>query len=194
MRLQSLHVRCRGLTLPELILALASTAIIGAAIDSMLAAVSYGTSSEKDLRTLVVKHKVVDGRLSAAIRSSHMVLDQGANFVVLWTSDLDGNGVPNLLELRRIEHDTANEELWSYQASSPPTDTQYQLTDNFGTITAGLKGQTWFPGTLWATNITNWTVTLNHVDPQQATLASYRITLSTGTMSDTTINAAALRN
>ncbi len=197
------HRRCLGLTLVELLLALSITALVGASIAAMLTAVSYGTSSEKDLRTLVVKHKTTDARQSAAIRSSKMVLDQGADFMVLWTADLNGSGLPNLLEIRRIEYDSGTNELKSHETDFPDSwsqatidaaNAEYQLTDDFGAITSALTSSSLFPSSLWATDVTDWTVTLDNADPQRASLVSYRVTLQTGSMSDTTVNASALRN
>ena len=67
-------------------------------------------------------------------------------------------------------------------------------SDDFDAITSALTGSSLFPSTLWATDVTDWTVTLDDANPQQASLVSYRVTLPTGTMSDTAINASALRN
>ena len=183
------------MTLIELLLALAGTAMVGVAIATMLVAVAYGTQSDKDLRTLVVKYKTVDGRVSASLRGSHMVLAQGSDYLVLWMFDTDGSAAPNLSEIRRIE--CANGVLTSYKAPDnldPLYDVAYALADDFDAITAAIKGDATFPGEIWATDVTDWTIALNENDPQAATLVSYRLTFQAGILSDIAINAVALRN
>ena len=54
-----LSPRRLGLTLVEMLMALAIMGLIGAAIASMLTAVSYGTSDTRDLRSLVPLPKLV---------------------------------------------------------------------------------------------------------------------------------------
>ena len=183
-----------GLSLIELLLALAATAVIGAAIASMLAATSYGTSSSRDMRALVARGKVINARIGAAIRGSRLILDEGDDFVILWTRDLDENDAPSLLEIRCIDRDAATDELSSYEAPTGTTDVPYNLTDDFKTITDALMGGPTFPAELWAKDVTAWTIDLNDADPQQATLVSYQLTLVTGDMSDTAINVVHLRN
>lgn len=179
------------------------TVVVGAAIAAMLSAVVYGTDSERDMRSMVIKSKTVDGRLSAALRGSKMVLDAGSNFVVLWIDDYNDNGLPNLLEIQRIDLDGGADELSSYetvfpgawsQATIDANNLEFQLTDDFDAITAALMGASTFPKSLWATNITDWTITLDDADPQLAALVSYRVTLAQGTLTNMTVNAAWLRN
>src|SRR5690606_33233775 len=98
--------RCRsqrGLMLIELLLALAVTGMVAAAMSSMLWAVSYGTSSSKGLRALAVKTKTLQSRVGGAIRGAAVVLDAGEDFLVLWVDDGDGDGQPSLHEIQRID-------------------------------------------------------------------------------------------
>ena len=96
----------KALTLIELLLGIAATALIGLAISSMLFATAYGTDSDKDLRGLIIKQKLAANRLTAAIRSSKMILAKGTDYIVLWMSDSTGEGEPNLSEMRRIQRDS----------------------------------------------------------------------------------------
>ncbi|NBC11430.1 MAG: hypothetical protein GVY24_06795 [Planctomycetes bacterium] len=182
------------MTLVELLLAVAITTLIGAAIASMLAAVSYGTDSSKDMRSLVARNKAVNARISAAIRGSTMVLDQGAGFLVLWTSDADENGQPNLLEIRRLQYNANGQTFSSYTAPEGTGDVEYALADNFEAITDGLMGGAAFPQELWATRVAAWDLALDTPDPQTASLVSYQLELTAGDMSDVAIAAVALRN
>lgn len=199
--------RSRGLTLVELLLALSVTAMIGAGVAAMMLLVSSGTTERTDLRALLVKEKSVAARLSAAVRSSLRVLDQGSDYVVLWIGDTRRDDQPNLSEIRLIER-LSDGRLLCYSASFPDgwtdeqiatADTAYQLTDNFRTVTTALKSGSYFPSELWAQGVQSWTVVLD-ATPETARLLSYRMAMRAGDGSstrqplDTLIGAIALRN
>ena len=183
--------RLAGLTLVELLLSLTATSLIGAGAASILFAVAKGTASRGDMRALVVRHKTIDARLSAAVRSSRQVLAIGSNYIVLWMSDANSDGSPNLSEIRRIEFDSATRRLWSYKAPVGVTpDTSFAVSSDFNAMTSNLKGQNNFPGELWANGVTSVTWAANSAD----TLVSYRLTLKADTLSNIAIGAAALRH
>jgi len=184
----------RGLTLIELLLALAGTALVATAIASMLSAVSYGTTNSRDLRELAVKNKALSSRVTAAIRQSAMVLESGSDYLVLWVYDLDGDGTPSVLELQRINYDAAADTLTSYEPDPAATDTEYDLADDFEAETDALIAADDLLDELWATNVTAWNVTLDDGDAQAAELLSFRITLAAGDMTDIAIAAVKLRN
>jgi len=187
--------RFRGLTLVEMLMALAITGMIGAAIASMLSAVTYGTKSSLDIRSLVVKNKTLSSRITAAVRGSAQLLDAADGYVVLWTKDLNDSGAPDLLELQRIELDAATDELTSYTPDPSATDTAYDLAvDDFDAVTTALIGSGDLDGALWATGVSQWTVSIDQADPQDATLVSFQLTLDAGALSDTSVNAVSLRD
>jgi len=187
-----------GLTLVELLMALAITGLIGAALAAMLFAVAQGTSSRNDLRVMVVKEKVIEARLDAAVRASKKILAAGSNYVVLWMADGNNDSQVNVTELRRIEWNATAGTLSSYKSNltpGAPSDTGYVLSSDFNSVTTTLKGTASFPSETWATQITAWTFTLsNNSNPQQATLVSYRGTLQAQTLTTSLIGAVALRN
>ncbi len=183
-----------GLTLVEMLMALAITGLIGAAIASMLTAVTYGTSSSRDIRSLVVKNKTLSARITAAVRGSAQLLDAADGYVVLWTKDINGSGVPDLLELQRIELDVATDELTSYTPDPSATDVAYLMTDDFEAITTALIGSGDLVGGLWATGVAQWPITLDAADPLDAELVSFQLTLDAGLLSDTSVNAVSLRD
>lgn len=188
--------RCRsqrGLMLIELLLALAVTGMVAAAMSSMLWAVSYGTSSSKGLRALAVKTKTLQSRLGGAIRGAAMVLDAGEDFLVLWVDDADGDGQPSLHEIQRIDRDAQAQTLIAYAAFETAQDVVYPLTTDFDQVTRALMGDAAFPGQVWATQVSGWSITLSQPDPQQASLVSYRLTLIADGVSETAIGAVALR-
>lgn len=187
--------RVRALTLVEMLMALAITGMIGAAVASMLTAVTYGTNTSTDLRSLVVKNKTLSSRITAAVRGSAQLLDAGDGYLVLWTKDLNDSGEPDLLELQRIELDAVAEELTSYTPDPLATDVAYDLAaDDFDAITTSLIGSSDLEGRLWATGVSQWTVTFDEADPLDAELVSFQLTLDGGVLTDTSINAVSLRD
>ncbi len=183
-----------GLTLVELLMALAITGLIGAAIASMLTAVSYGTSGSRDLRSLVVKNKTLSARITASIRQSAQVLDAADGYIVLWVKDLNASGEPDLLELKRIELDAVARELTAYTPDPLAVNAAYLLTDDFDTITNALIVSGDLVGELWATGVAQWAVSVDAVDPMDAALVSFQLTLSAGSLTDTSVNAVSLRD
>lgn len=184
----------RGLTLLELLLALAGTAVIGSAVAMMLAGVAYGTQSDKDLRTLVTKQMATRARIEAEVRESRMVLDQGTGYLILWTEDIDESGTPNKTEIQVIELDAGTGLITRYAAADGITDAEYTLADDFRTTTDAYKGDATFPGEQWTSGVSTFTITLDDADPQAARLVSFRIGLINGDIPATLIGAAALRN
>ena len=200
--------RRRAFTLLELMLALAIAGLVTASVAAMLVAVSYGTSSERDLRGVVVKGKVIDARISSAIRGSRAILEQGTDYLVLWMGDINPNGTsaaPDLSEIRLIERDSGNNNLSSYsfpdswnQAQIDAANVSYTLTGNaagfFQTATATAKTAGSFQPTLWGTDVTSIVFELDGADPVTTALVSYQLTLSAGDLSDTVVGAASTRH
>lgn len=194
-------------TMVELLLALAITGLVSAGVAAMLVAVSYGTSSKRDLRSVVVKSRLLDLRLSAAIRSSRAILEAGTDYLVLWAGDVNTNGTPDqpdLSEMRLVERDASTDEVKSYafpsswtQAQIDAADVAYQLSGNppgfFLNATAQAKTAGSFQPTLWVTDVTSNGYTLDDTDPATTRLVSYRLRISAGDLSETMVGAAARR-
>ncbi|MCC6579850.1 MAG: type II secretion system protein [Phycisphaeraceae bacterium] len=194
--------RAAGMTLIEMILGLAGVAMVGLAVAAMTSAVAYGTSSSKDIRSLVVKHKTIASRLTAALRGSHRVLASNNAILVLWVEDVNGDAVPQLSELRRLEYEGAAGELRSYktdftgmtEAQIAAVEATFALDANFINETASRIGQTYFPVEVWSHGVAGWTASFNDATVQDATLVAYRITLQSGDLTDIAIGTAAMRN
>ncbi len=184
----------RGLTLLELLLALAGTAVIGSAVAMMLTGVAYGTQTDKDLRTLITRQMALRARLEAEVRESRLLLDQGAGYLILWSEDLDGSGTPNKTELQVIEFDAGTGVITRYAPAPLIADATYTLSDNFRTVTNAYKGDATFPGERWASGVSSLEFTLDDADPQLAGLVSFRVGLTGGEVPVTAIGAAAIRN
>lgn len=208
---QSTTARVRGqhraFTIVELLLALLITALVSGGVAGMLMAVSYGTSSRRDLRSAVVQRRVLDSRIGSSIRHSRAILESGVDYFVLWIGDTNPNGTadaPDLSEIRLIERDAVADNLNKYefpdtwtQVQIDAADVAYSLTGNpagfFLAATAAAKTAGSFVPELWATGVTSATYVLDGATPDVTTLVSYRLTLSAGDLSETFIGSAATR-
>jgi len=174
-----LHLARSGITLVEVLLALALTGLIAASVAAMLYTLSYGTTTRNDLRRQNTKSLVLRQRLDVAIRSAKAVLAADSNYVVLWTADLKRNQKPDLSELHRIEWNSSTQQLTSYAAPANLADadnTTYELTVDFAAVTKALKGTPSFPGDVYGTGIAS--AAFHCVSPaQDAKWLSYSLAL-----------------
>jgi len=193
-RNSKLKMSHRGLTLIELLIGLAITAMIGAAIASMMFGVTRGTASGREMRELAVKSKALSARVTAAVRRSSMVLAAGDDYLVLWVYDLDGDGTPSTLELQRISYDAAADTITSYEPDPAATDAEHELDADFEAATDALIAAGDLVAAPWARRVTAWELTLDHADAQAAALLGFRLTLTAGDLSDAAIAVVSLRN
>ena len=98
----------RGLTLLEMILAIGITATIGAAIASMMAAVSNGLTSRDDGRRTAVQLATTQVRLAAYIAPSRCVLDKSDSAITIWFDDNRESNTVHASEIRWLEFDDFN--------------------------------------------------------------------------------------
>ena len=237
----------RRLELGIKMLATVGVSLMAVGITSMLTVVAYGTTSSRDLRSLVVKQKAVSARINAAVRGARMILESGDGLAVLWIHDDNEDGLPCLSEIRLVEFNSDTGRIVSYKANLAGVDqavlaivdTPLALDSDFVDLTesykdpqyfvnllgglvndlpelpdtGGLLGQiqetldpeggldaqtllnaTLFMPEIWATGVTGFTLSLDNELPQQAKLIGYQVTFQVGTLSDTIIGTAALRN
>ena len=187
------RLACRGLTLLELLLALAGTAMIGTAVAALLTGVAYGTATDKDMRSLITRQMALRARVEAEIRESRMLLDAGADYIILWSSDADDDGLPSKAEIQVIEYDAVMDRVMRYTPAPLITDVSYTLTDDFRTATNSYKGDSTFPGERWGEQIASLSITLDNIDPQSAKLVSFQFGMAGGEVPYTGIGAAAIR-
>lgn len=185
-----------GFTLAELLLAITISGVIAAAVAAMIYAVSYGTTSQRDLQSILVENDVAGSRINALVRPSRQVLASGANYLVLWLNDADGDSQAAVSELCRIEYDQAHNSLYTYRApANVAPNTIYPIaTTDFAAVTSAIKGTASFPQTLLASDITGVTFTLDDADPKLSALVTVRITTTINKTSGTTVVASAMRN
>lgn len=196
--------RRAAFTLMETVMAMGMTCLVGLAITSMFFAVGSATADRNNRRALIVQRLVLTNRLAAAVRGSKMVLAGGANFLVLWVNDDNGDDTPNLSEIRRITIDTktglitSNMVTWPagwLQATIDAIDIPLPLaTTDFDAFTKPLMTAVYFPATNMASNVSAVTITLNNATAQSASLVSFNMTINSNGATETLITAAALRN
>ena len=184
------------MTLVELAMALAVTALIGTAVATMLVSMSDSSLRQSQARDLAVSEACASTRLGRLIRMGKKVLAQGEDYLVLWIGDTRPNALPDLSELCRIDYDGTD----AIAAYTPPTglaeadDVTYDFAaTDFCAVTTALKGSPLLPGRTLATGVTGWTVRLNKASPQNARLVAYRLKLRIDGVSEELVGAAALR-
>lgn len=184
----------RGLTLLELLLALAGTAVIGTAVTAMITGVAYGTATDKDMRALITRQMALRARLEAEVRESHMLLDAGNDYLILWSGDTNGDALPSKAEIQLIEYDAVMDRVMRYAPAPIISDVDYALTDDFRTTINSYKGDATFPGERWAEQVTSFATTRDDVDPQSSKLVAFRFGMVGGEVPYTGIGAASIRN
>jgi prepilin-type N-terminal cleavage/methylation domain-containing protein len=155
-----IYARSRGFTLLEILLALAVTAMVAMVVATLLFSVANGTASRDAAQGNNSLIDVLCSRINTAVRPAGRILAQADGMLVFWMSDSDGNNKPNLSEIRRLELDAVTGHLVLYSAPAtinPWDDTGYDLTQDFASVTAALRGTVNFPGTTMMTDVQQWT-------------------------------------
>lgn len=186
--------RCaRGLSLVEVIMALAIAAMISAGVSSLLFAVANGTQDRQEVRRRNVKAEVLATRIDGAIRASAMLLGRDNRAIVFWVSDSRENQVVNLSELLRIEYDASAKQIRACRAPADlaeAADIAYNLkTTDFLAVTASLSGSSTFPRQIWGQDISGWDTGPNR-PTQETRLIYYGMTLQFPGASPATIRSA----
>jgi type II secretory pathway pseudopilin PulG len=88
------------LTLIELLMALAITGMVSAAISAMWSAIAAGERSRRDNRAYTIRTFTARSRLAAYVAPSRCVLHAEDDMLVLWLDDARESGTVNVSELR----------------------------------------------------------------------------------------------
>ncbi len=167
----------RALTLIELLISLAITAVVAGIIAILINATATGTNSQQDGRRALVKMQSIKAQLGDTLANARCILAIGPNYVVYWTGDIPGavtpvNGAVNLSELRLLELDTTTGNLNLYAVQWPAncstntilsTDQTYAANTTWYAAcqTAKTGGGGYFSPTLIATNVTSLAAVLD---------------------------------
>lgn len=176
----------RAFTLVELLITLTVSAVIAATVITMLSATAYGSDSSRTMRELLVRGKVIDGRLRSAIRGSAEIIDHSDDYLILWTGDDNDDEAKQNDELQLIERDTSTDELHSYQNGAD--------INNFTTASAfRTNAKASYASQRWATAVTASTITVTSPATNGAVMVSYRFTCERGSTEETFAGVASLR-
>ncbi len=193
---KSFHLALRAgrgpaFTLVEVLLALTITAMVGASVAAMLAGTSYGTSSRRSMRGVLVKTQTTHSRLSAALRVAREVVHPNSgqptsnDYLVLWIADANDDNIKQNNEVQLIERVAAQDELRSYTSDADPAD--FVDTSTFRTLALSS-----YTPELWATEVTALSSRAT-LSPAGTTLISFRLTVTHGDLTDTAVGASAVR-
>jgi pilin/secretion family protein with methylation motif len=128
MRILHRTSRRAGLTLLELIIAIAITSMIGLGISSMLTMVAQGTSADQDRRTSVIRVHALNVRLRAYLSDALNFLQHDSRKgIVVWIHDIGSDRYVHLTELRVLWWDSVNGTLSSERIEFPSNWSAYQV-------------------------------------------------------------------
>ncbi len=196
----------RGLTLIELIIALAITAVTAGILAVLINATAVGTNASQDGRRGLVRTQAIKAQVGDALVNARAILAVGSNAIVYWTGDVAGaptpaEGAVNLSELRLLEVDgSGNLNLYACQwpagfsnTSIIAADQIYAPNTDWLAAAQTAKGSGYFPATLLASSVTGMTACLDASTPTAARMVQLTITINDGVSARAVLIGAALQ-
>jgi type II secretory pathway pseudopilin PulG len=118
--------RAAGLTLVELLISVAITAIVGAALATLLHAVARATETGVQTREVVIRAHAIDSRVSLYTDSALALLDvrDGGDGFALWLGDTRESGTVHATEIRWLVYDAETRQLSVHYVEFPEGWTQ----------------------------------------------------------------------
>jgi type II secretory pathway pseudopilin PulG len=176
--------RAAGMTLVELLISVAITAMVGAALATLLHAVARATETGVETREVVIRSHAVDSRVSLYTDSALALLDvrdDGDGFV-LWLGDTRESGTVHATEIRWLVYDGDANTLSVHYVKFPEEWTQelkdlwdsdyvaaaYADGDAWWTILADYQTQGYTASTLIGDSLAGVTVTITSTDEYDA--------------------------
>jgi hypothetical protein len=189
----------RGLSFLEMLLAIAITSVIGAAIASMMAAANTGLSSKDDGRRSAIRLALTQVRLGAYIAPSLCILDKGNSYVTLWTEDSRESDTVHASEIRWIQFDNTTKLLsvqfvdfpneWS-QSMIDAADVECSAMTNYESLLFGLQSDDLIESISLVDGMESCSFWMNESDPLAAKRVCVRFsfTSSFGATSDSIVD------
>ncbi len=178
----------RGLTLLEMILAIGITATIGAAIASMMAAVSNGLTSRDDGRRTAVQLATTQVRLSAYIAPARCLLDKSDTAFAIWLNDARESGTVHATEIRWLTYDESNNAFvvkfvdfpdeWS-QSMIDAADTECNGLTNYNSLLATLESSSLISEFDLVDSMESCSIWTDNLEPLSAKRICLRFSLNT---------------
>jgi len=127
-----------GLTLVELLLAVAITALIGGAISIVMTAAGQNLTRVSEVRSALQRAHATHARLRAYTDASFCILEEdSAQGVAVWLHDERTGGTINLSELRILWFNSKDEELVIEWITFPDDLTEQELAEADAEVTVG---------------------------------------------------------
>ena len=132
------RIRHRGMTLVELLIALAITTVIGLAMVTVLTTVARGLSSANGERSALQRANVLSHRLTSYSQAALAIIAADKGGLAMWLHDETGEQQVNLLELRVFWFDEDSEVVTLEYVSFPDTWTEEEV-DAANTIVTSIE-------------------------------------------------------
>lgn len=158
----------RGMTLAEMLIALAITAMIGTAALSMLSASVNATDATANTRSALTTRQVISSRIHSYIRHASQVTCATDTTIVFWLGDKNSDDVMNLSEMRIVTFESGTNELVSYVFAEDASDGEYALPDNVATVPDQSALNTYYDRVPLASDLTSCSFTLGSSDTRSA--------------------------
>ncbi len=114
----------KGLTLAELVMAIAVTAVIGLVISGVSVALTNAYASTQNFYKCLSSARSAMINIQAAIKDAKLVTLMGDGSMVLWTADMNSDGAINLSELTVLKRDSESNRINEYSISYPESFTK----------------------------------------------------------------------
>jgi len=108
-----------GMTLTEVVLALAITSIVGASIAGVSIAISTACEHGRDFYESNSTGRAALFRLTKTIRNARLVTDAGSGYLIVWDADHNGDGKINQDELSLIDYNFEEKTITREQVVLP---------------------------------------------------------------------------
>ncbi len=119
----------RGIALVELLLAIAITSMITAAVASITTAVARSHEHETDRRETTVRSQALNVRLSGYITPSMCFLESSVDSFVLWLEDVREGETVHASEIRWVSHNAVEDTIELHYLSFPEEWTQIEIDE-----------------------------------------------------------------
>ncbi|MCE5276648.1 MAG: prepilin-type N-terminal cleavage/methylation domain-containing protein [Planctomycetaceae bacterium] len=193
----------RGFTLAELILALATTAMVATAVAAMSVALSNAGQSSRDQQLCMQEARVAMRQLEDVTRKAKLITACDSRRVALWMSDANNDGQINMTEMGVIEWNSASGEVRLYRIVYPASWGQWLQTYMDYTVdlfyfvginnaTANVTSSYYAQSTLLASNVSSFKVSPSPAPPA-SNLLSIEMTLGSGAETTTLRTAVQIR-
>ena len=192
----------RGLSLLELLLAMAITIMVAAAITAMLGAVTAGVGNRRDSRAVMVLAHAAQSRLSAYIAPSRCILGVYGEDLAIWLSDDRESGTVHASEVRWLRFDpssrTITVEYVSFPANWSKTacdleDEVYAANSDWLAVLADYRTNGWTASLVLIDSLTDAEITFDTPAAIDSRHIQYRLTFDTESGSGPISTAATIR-